>query len=109
MKLGPKMREAVFLGYKFAPGCIWKKEYVVLDWRKAKRADTLRATAVYRVREIEVPKNTEYPFITRVKELQYPHLFVHCEENPDGEEHAGVTPQDVGGDFELAPDAGGCY
>ena len=77
MKFDSKLREAVFLGYNFAPGCIWKKEYVVLGWKKAKRADDLRSTAVYRVREVQPLHHEDYPFITRVKELQCPHIFVH--------------------------------
>ena len=32
---------------------------------------------------------------------------MHCEDNPEHEENPGVTPRDVGGDFEIAPDAGG--
>ena len=74
---------------------------------ESSKADSLRSTAVYRVREIELCKKADYPLITRVKELQYPHLFVHCDDNPDSEDNSGVTTQDVGGDFEIAPDAGG--
>ena len=107
MKFDSKLREAVFLGYKFAPGCIWKKEYVVLDWKKAKRAEGLRSTAVYRVREVQPLEHEEYPFITRVKELQCPRIFVHKDDAPNGEPETGVAPQDVGGDFDIAPDAGG--
>ena len=42
-----------------------------------------------------------------MKELQCPHIFVHKDDTPDGESEIGVTPQDVGGDFGIAPDAGG--
>ena len=81
---------------------------MVLGGKKATKADNLRSTAVYRVREIEKLPTTEYPFITRVKELDHPRLFVHSDENHhDDDEDIGVTPQDVGGDFEIAPDVGG--
>ena len=107
LKFGPKVREAVFMGYKFTPGCVWKKECVVVDWKMAKKAEHLRSAAVGRVREIEKLPTKEYPFITRVKELSYPRLFVHSDAENHDDEDAGVTPQDVGVDFEIAPDAGG--
>ena len=80
---------------------------MVLDWPRVKSATALHDAPIYKVKEIYMDDKVIFPFIELIGQISQPRHFVPTEDSGSLQDDSGVSPQDLGGDFTAAPDAGG--